>query len=133
MPERHPEGGAAPISSRISTAIANANSKTASWHEIWISSEDSGSLGVVDGDLVEVSNPIGKIRCVARVTNRCVKGTANLHQGAWYDPNPIDGVDDGGCANTLMSSKSSRIDNGNAQQSAYVYITKTTAPAKQTK
>ncbi len=133
MPERHPEGGTAPISSRISTAIANANSKTASWHEIWISSEDSGSLGVVDGDLVEVSNPIGKIRCVARVTNRCVKGTANLHQGAWYDPSPVDGVDDGACANTLMSSKSSRIDNGNAQQSAYVYIKKTDAPTKQTK
>ena len=133
MPERHPEGGTAPIPSMLSTAVYNANKETASWHEIWISSEDSGSLGVVDGDLVLVKNPIGAVRCVARVSDRCMKGTANLHQGGWYDPNPIDGVDDGGCANTLMASKPSRIDNGNAQQSAYVYITKTTAPAKQTK
>ena len=133
VPDRHPEGGTAPISQMLSTSIANANATTASWHEIWINTEDAGVRGIADGDLVLVSNPIGKVRCVARVTNRCVRGTANLHQGAWYDPNPIDGVDDGGCANTLMSSKPSRIDHGNAQQSAYVYIEKTTAPAKQTK
>ena len=133
MPERHPEGGTAPIQPMLSKAVYEANKETASWHEIWISSEDSAGLGVVDGDLVLVSNPIGKVRCVARVSDRCMKGTANLHQGGWYDPNPIDGVDDGACANTLMASKPSRIDNGNAQQSAYVVITKTTAPAKQTK
>ncbi len=133
MPDRHPEGGTAPIQPMLSSAVYNANKETASWHEIWISSEDSERLQVVDGDLVLVSNPIGEVRCVARVSDRCMKGTANLHQGSWYDPNPIDGVDDGGCANTLMASKPSRIDNGNAQQSAYVFIKTTTPPTKQTK
>lgn len=110
------------IDPMISSAIYNANKTTASWHEIWIGTEDANERGIQDGMLCIVENPIGKVRVIARVTNRCMKGHLNLHQGGWYDPNPIDGVDDGGCANTLMSSHPSRYDRGNAQQFAYVTI-----------
>ncbi|MDE7169912.1 MAG: molybdopterin-dependent oxidoreductase, partial [Mucispirillum sp.] len=109
----------------LSTAIMNKNKETASWHEIWMNTADARERGIADGDLCLVENPIGKVRVVARVTDRCMKGHLNLHQGSWYDPNPADDIDDGGCANTLISSKPSRYDRGNAQQFAYVKISKT--------
>lgn len=109
----------------ISQAIENGNKKTASWHEIWINTLDARERGIADGDLCLVENPIGKVRVIARVTDRCIKGHLNLHQGGWYDPNK-DGVDDGGNANTLIASTPSRYDHGNSQQSAYVKISKVT-------
>ena len=113
------------VTPMLSSAIYNKSRETASWHEIWISTEDAAERGISDGDLCLVENPIGKVRVIARVSNRIMKGHLNLHQGSWYDPNPADGVDDGGCANTLISSHPSRYDRGNAQQFAYVKISKT--------
>ena len=110
----------------ISQAIEEGNKKTASWHEIWINTLDARERGIADGDLCLVENPIGKVRVIARVTDRCMKGHLNLHQGGWYDPNPKDGIDDGGNANTLIASTPSRYDHGNSQQSAYVKISKVT-------
>ena len=126
MPDRHVEGATAPISPMISSAVYKKDMKTASWHEIWINDQDAADRGIKENDLIVVENPIGAVRVIARLTKRCMRGHINLHQGGWYDPNPIDGIDDGGCANTLMSSKPSRIDNGNAQQSAYVTVRKDT-------
>lgn len=119
-----PEDGVNGISPMISGAVYNKDKDTASWHEIWINTGDAKARGISDGDLVLVENPIGAVRVIARVTDRCVKGHVNLHQGAWYDPNPADGIDDGGCANTLMSSKGSRFDHGNSQQMALVTVKK---------
>ena len=113
------------VTPMLSSAIYNKSRATASWHEIWISTEDAAERGISDGDLCLVENPIGQVRVIARVSNRIMKGHLNLHQGSWYDPNPADNVDDGGCANTLISSHPSRYDRGNAQQFAYVKISKT--------
>lgn len=127
VPERQAEGSAAAYASpMISSAVYNKNRETASWHEIWMNTADADERGIKDGDLCRVENPIGKVRVIARVTDRCIKGHLNLHQGGWYDPNPADGVDDGGCANTLIASYPSRLDHGNAQQFAYVTIKKET-------
>lgn len=122
VPERQTVGSAAAYESpMISSAIYNKNRETASWHEIWINTQDAKERGITDGMLCRVENPIGKVRVIARVTDRCIPGHLNLHQGGWYDPN-TDGVDDGGNANTLIASTPSRYDHGNAQQSAYVII-----------
>jgi anaerobic selenocysteine-containing dehydrogenase len=100
----------------------------ASYIDIWVNDEDFA--GYQDGELVLVENEIGAVLCAVRKTKRCVKGYVGLHQGAWFDPRKItiDGkeriVDVGGCCNTLMASKPSRIDHGNAQQSAMVKIRK---------
>ncbi|MDE7314343.1 MAG: molybdopterin-dependent oxidoreductase [Mucispirillum sp.] len=122
VPERQTINSAAAYESpMISSAIYNKNRETASWHEIWINTQDAAERGITDGMLCRVENPIGKVRVIARVTDRCIPGHLNLHQGGWYDPN-TDGVDDGGNANTLIASTPSRYDHGNAQQSAYVTI-----------
>ncbi len=120
-------GGNAGIPAMRSAAIANRNMKTASWHEFWLNDEDAAQYNIKDGDLIRVSNPVGAVRCTARVTARIVRGHGQLHHGAWYDPNPVDGVDDGGCPSTLTSSRSSKLDNGNALHCAYCVIEKETS------
>ncbi len=106
--------------------VAATNRGIASYSEIYMNASDASGLGILDGDLVQVENPIGIVRCVARLTARCAKGYVDLHQGCWYDPREISGkiVDVGGNCNTLMASQPSRIDHGNGQQSAMVKITK---------
>lgn len=126
QPTVHAPGGTAAIPAMLSTAIETKNRETATWHEVWVNSDDAKDRGIADGDLVLLKNPIGAVRVIARVTDRCVRGHLNLHQGSWYDPNPVDGVDDGGCANTLMSSVASRYDHGNSQQMALVQMSKVT-------
>ena len=98
------------------------NKEIASYTEIWMSKSVAEERGIANGDLVEVYNPIGKVRCVAKISRRCASGFVGLHQGCWYDPDPVDGIDDGGCANTLMAQRPSRVDHGNGQQSAMVWI-----------
>ncbi len=108
------------------------NKDIASYSEIFINEDDGKELlGLKDGDLVLVENPIGAVQCVAHLTRRCARGYVGLHQGNWYDPrkgiqnsynHPT--VDVGGNCNTLMASQPSRIDHGNGQQSAMVKITK---------
>jgi anaerobic selenocysteine-containing dehydrogenase len=123
-----------PLSNKLEVtddgAIKDVNKDTVSFQEIWLNPGDCGPLGISDGDLVLVENPIGAVLCSARLSERCVSGFAGLHQGAWYDPRPLANsfghqyVDVGGCANTLMASQPSRFDHGNGQQSALVKITK---------
>ncbi len=106
--------------------VDDIHKNIASYSEIFMNITDAGDKSILDGDLVEVSNPIGTVRCVARLTERCSRGFVDLHQGCWYDPREINGktVDVGGNANTLMASQPSRIDHGNGQQSAMVKIKK---------
>jgi anaerobic selenocysteine-containing dehydrogenase len=103
-----------------------ANKGIVTFAPVLINDSDAEELGINNGDLVELRNPIGIVYCVAKRTKRCARKFVSLHQGCWYDPRTIDGevVDVGGCCNTLMASQPSRIDNGNAEQSALVSITK---------
>lgn len=112
---------------RLNQTVANgqpiAGKETvASWSEVWMNDQDAADEGIADGQLITIGNPVGDVRVIARVTDRVVRGFIGLHQGCWYDPDPVDGVDDGGCANTLMAQRPSRVDHGNGQQSAMVWI-----------
>ena len=112
---------------RLNQTIANGQpiagkEKIASWSEVWMNDQDAAEEGISDGQLITIGNPVGDVRVIARVTDRVVRGFIGLHQGCWYDPDPVDGVDDGGCANTVMAQRPSRVDHGNGQQSAMVWI-----------
>jgi anaerobic selenocysteine-containing dehydrogenase len=126
VPEVHSLNGLTNYSRMLNTAVERKNIETASWHEFWMNYEDAAAFDIKDGDLLRLSNPIGAVRVIARLSKRVVRGHGNLHQGGWFDPNPEDGVDDGGCANTIMSVRPSKFDNGNAQQCAYVLVEKET-------
>ncbi len=112
-------------------SVSQENKEIASYSEIWMNKADAAGMGIQNGDLVDVWNKIGAVRCVAKLTKRCAKGFLGLHQGCWYDIREIPGsgtghkyIDVGGNCNTLMASKPSRADHGNGQQSAMVSVKK---------
>ncbi|MDP5148338.1 molybdopterin-dependent oxidoreductase, partial [Shewanella sp. ULN5] len=87
---------------------------------VWINPKDV--IGFSDGDDVYVESLRGIVKVKARITNRVMPGVASLPQGQWY--NPVNGVDIGGCINTLTSQRSCSISNGNPQHTIRVKIYK---------
>jgi len=75
-------------------------------HGVWINPIDAEQRNIDDGDRVYVFNDRGRIRIPAKVTERIMPGVVNVCQGAWYTPDK-NGVDIGGCANTLTQDEHS--------------------------
>lgn len=71
-------------------------------HRAWINPVDAEPRGIEDGDEIFVFNDRGKIAIKARVTKRIVIGAVAVTEGTWYNPDK-DGIDRGGCANTLTT------------------------------
>jgi anaerobic dimethyl sulfoxide reductase subunit A len=73
---------------------------------VWIHPGDAGARNLKQGDPAEVFNDRGRIRVPAYVTERIMPGVVNVCQGGWYNPDQ-NGVDIGGCANTLTRNEPS--------------------------
>ncbi len=71
---------------------------------ISINSVDAKARGIADGDMVHVFNDRGRMKILAKVTERIMPGVVDVPQGAWYEPD-ANGVDQGGCANMLCSDR----------------------------
>ena len=71
-------------------------------HAVAMNTSDAEARGIKDGDQVMVFNDRGKVMIPARVTERIMPGVVDLGEGAWYQPDE-NGVDRGGCANTLTN------------------------------
>ena len=91
--------------------------------EVWINPVDAKIRGINHGDKVKVFNDRGSIYAGAYLSQRMKPGVINIHQGSWYEPGP-DGVDIGGCANTLTSRRGSRMEKGPAQMTVLCDIVK---------
>jgi len=71
-------------------------------HRAWINPADAEPRGIKDGEEVFIFNDRGKIAIQAWVTKRIVPGAIAVTEGAWYSPDN-EGIDRGGCANTLTA------------------------------
>lgn len=96
----------------------------------WLHPVDARARNIQDGDRIDIFNDRGRIRTIAKVTERIMPGVVNVCQGAWYAPDP-DGVDLGGCSNTLTNDEPSP---GGAfpMNSALVQVERAPRSAKET-
>ena len=99
---------------------ANAWLRALEPHAIWINPVDAEARGITDGSETTVHNGQGTVRIPARVTERIMPGVVCIYQGVWYAPGE-DGVDEGGCANTLTPHRTSPT-GGMATHSAWVEV-----------
>lgn len=84
---------------------------------------DAQERGITDGEKVRVYNDRGEVKIEVRLTNRIMPGVVDLPQGAWYKPNG-DGIDEGGCVNTLTSHTPSPFAKGTTQHTNLVQVEK---------
>ncbi|WP_394202551.1 DMSO/selenate family reductase complex A subunit [Shewanella waksmanii] len=87
---------------------------------VWVNPADVTDFS--DGDWVIVESLRGRVKVQARVTQRVMPGVASLPQGAWF--NPQNGIDIGGCVNTLTAYRPSPIAKANPQHTNRVKIYK---------
>lgn len=75
-------------------------------HRLWINPADARPRDIRNGDTILVFNDRGTISVPAFVTRRIMTGVVAMPEGAWYSPDK-DGIDRGGCANTLTKDEMS--------------------------
>lgn len=90
---------------------------------IWMNPIDAEERGLKNNDMVLVYNDRGRVRIPVRVTPRIAPGVTSLPQGAWYKPD-ADGVDEGGCVNTLTKYHPTTLAKGNPSHTALVQVEK---------
>lgn len=86
-------------------------------HQYWINPIDAQARDIQDGDMTEIFNDRGRIHIKARV----LPGVIAVPQGAWRETND-EGIDVGGCINTLTTQQPSTLVKGNPQHTNLVDV-----------
>ncbi|QIZ76297.1 DMSO/selenate family reductase complex A subunit [Ferrimonas lipolytica] len=94
--------------------------RTAYEDAIWMHPQDADNYGVTDGSYALVASKRGTIKIKVKVTPRIIPGVAALPQGMWFKD--VNGVDEGGCINTLTSLRTQASGKGNAQHTILVNV-----------
>jgi len=81
------------------------------YEPVWLNPADAADLGLTTGDRALIQNDRGKMYVSVIVTNRVTRKLIHIGQGAWQKQNSS-GVDVGGCANTVITARPSRICKG---------------------
>jgi anaerobic dimethyl sulfoxide reductase subunit A len=90
---------------------------------VFINPADAAERGLKSGDLGKVWNDRGTIVLPCRLTRKIMPGVVDIPQGAWYKPDS-NGIDRGGCVNTLASEKWTPLAKGNPQHTIMVQAEK---------
>nr|WP_314263888.1 DMSO/selenate family reductase complex A subunit [uncultured Moellerella sp.] len=90
-------------------------------HQFWLNPVDAEQRGIKDGDLAEIYNSRGRIQIKTRVTARVLPGVIAVPQGAWRSLDK-EGIDVGGCINTLTSQVPSPLAKGTSQHTNLVEV-----------
>lgn len=95
----------------------------ASRHTVWINPIDAEPRGIANGDMVRIYNDRGELHIEARVTPRIVPGAFALEEGKMRELDE-NGVDVGGCVNTLTTHHWSPLAKHNCSNSILAQIEK---------
>ncbi|MCT4717056.1 molybdopterin-dependent oxidoreductase [Enterobacteriaceae bacterium H18W14] len=106
-----------------STQYANPWLQEVQVQKLWINPLDAEKRGIKQGDKVRIHNDRGISMVPAEVTPRIIPGVVAMQAGAWWQPD-ADGVDRGGCANVLSSSRITALAKGNSHQTMLVEVAK---------
>lgn len=90
-------------------------------HQFWMNPIDAKARGLQQGDMVEIFNDRGRILIAVKITERVLPGVITVPQGAWRNLNK-EGVDVGGCINTLTTLRPSPLAKGNPQHTNLVEV-----------
>ncbi|TKB56593.1 DMSO/selenate family reductase complex A subunit [Ferrimonas aestuarii] len=86
---------------------------------VWVNPADAGNFE--NGQMVKVTSPQGTIEVRIRITPRVIPGVVAMAQGAWYQKG-ANGVDVGGCSNTLTKYHPTPVSKGNPQHTIRVKL-----------
>lgn len=106
-----------------STQYANPWLQEVQTQRLWINPLDAEKRGIVQGDTVKIHNDRGISLVPAEVTPRIMPGVVAMQAGAWWQPD-ANGIDHGGCANVLSSSRITALAKGNSHQTMLVEVAK---------
>ncbi|MFP2239258.1 DMSO/selenate family reductase complex A subunit [Pseudescherichia vulneris] len=106
-----------------STQYANPWLQEVQAQKLWINPLDAESRAIKQGDKVRIHNERGVSLVEAEVTQRIIPGVVAMQAGAWWQPDS-QGVDHGGCANVLSSSRITALAKGNSHQTMLVEVAK---------
>lgn len=106
-----------------STQYPNPWLQEAQTQKLWINPVDAKRRGISQGDIVRIHNDRGVSQIPAEVTQRIIPGVVAMQAGAWWQPD-ANGVDRGGCANVLSSTRITPLAKGNSHQTMLVEVTK---------
>lgn len=110
-----------PINRANSTFYNNPWLQEAKRQELWINPVDADARGIKPNQPVHVYNDRGTVEVVTKVTPRIIPGVVGLANGAWRNPDK-NGIDKGGCANTLSSGLQTPIAKGNSHKTMLVEV-----------
>ena len=65
---------------------ASQSTKVAGREPLRLHPDDAAARGLRDGDVALVSSPQGSLLAGVRTTDVLLRGVAQMHTGAWYDP-----------------------------------------------
>ncbi|SDH76657.1 anaerobic dimethyl sulfoxide reductase subunit A [Vibrio xiamenensis] len=89
--------------------------------EVWMNPIDAQARGLKHGDMAVVFNKRGELLKPVKVTQRIMPGVVAMGEGAWRQTNK-DGLDIGGCINTLTTQHPTALAKGNPQHTNLVEI-----------
>ncbi|WP_298444113.1 DMSO/selenate family reductase complex A subunit [uncultured Ferrimonas sp.] len=86
---------------------------------VWVNPLDAS--GFTDGQQVTLTSPTGSIRVKMKITPRVTPGVLALAEGAWHKADS-NGIDLGGCLNTLTKYHPTPVTQGNPQHTIRVQM-----------
>ncbi|BDN35351.1 dimethyl sulfoxide reductase subunit A [Escherichia coli] len=106
-----------------STQYANPWLQEVQTQKLWLNPQDAKQRGISEGDSVKIYNDRGVSIIPVEITPRIIPGVVAMQAGAWWQLD-AQGIDRGGCANVLSSTRITALAKGNSHQTMLVEVEK---------